>query len=209
MPKLVDHAQRREELAAALWRVVVREGIESASVRRVAAEAGWSTGSLRHYFASQSDLIAFAMELVVQRVRARLAAQPARRDRRAVAAALLHEVLPLDAERRAEMQVWLAFTTRALVEPGLRELRDRAHDGMRTLCRHVVDLLGAPEPEREAERLHALVDGLALHAVLAPAVTTPARQVDLLAAHLDGLRPRRLPASAPGRHVDAALTPEG
>ena len=30
MPKLVDHAERRLELAAALWRVVVRDGIEHA-----------------------------------------------------------------------------------------------------------------------------------------------------------------------------------
>lgn len=188
MPKIVDHAQRREELAAALWRVIVREGIESASVRRVAAEAGWSTGSLRYYFDSQSDLVAFAMDLVIQRVTERLAALSAGSE----AVALLHEVLPLDDERRAEMQVWLAFTTRALVEPDLRELRDRAHAAMRNLCRHVVDLLGAPEPEREAERLHALVDGLALHAVFAGDVTTPARQVEILSAHLNALgQPRR------------------
>ena len=48
MPKVVDHAARREQLAAALWRVVVRDGVEAASLRRVAAEAGWSVGSLRH-----------------------------------------------------------------------------------------------------------------------------------------------------------------
>jgi AcrR family transcriptional regulator len=183
VPKLVDHSERRQELAAALWRLVMREGIEAASLRRVAAEAGWSTGSLRHYFQTQSDLLAFAMELVVDRVRARVAAldDPA---------ALLHQVLPLDDERRAEMQVWLAFTMRALVDPRLRELRDEAHAGLRGLCRRVVDALGAPEPEREAERLHALVDGLALHAVLAPDVTTPERQAELLGLALGELTSR-------------------
>ena len=173
MPKVVDHAERREELAAALWRLVMREGIEAASLRRVAAEAGWSSGSLRHYFDTQSDLLAFAMELVVERVRERVAPldDPAE---------LLHQVLPLDAERRAEMQVWLAFTMRALVDPRLRALRDEAHAALRGLCLRVVHALGARDAEREAERLHALVDGLALHAVLAPDVTTPERQVELL-----------------------------
>jgi hypothetical protein len=35
--------------------------------------------------------------------------------------------------------------------------------------------------------VHALIDGLALHAVLDPATTTPARQTELLAAQLDAL----------------------
>jgi AcrR family transcriptional regulator len=190
MPKQVDHAQRREELADALWRVVTREGVEHASLRRVAAEGGWSTGSLRHYFETQSELLAFAMELVVERVGARVAALDPHADPRTLAERLLHEVLPLDPERRAEMQVWLAFTTRALVDPSLRELRDGAHAGLRQLCRDAIALVGAPPSEPEAERLHALIDGLALHAVLDPATTTPERQVELVAAHLDGLARR-------------------
>jgi hypothetical protein len=99
----------------------------------------------------------------------------------------LHEVLPLDPERRTEMQVWLAFTTRSLVEPPLRALRDQAHAGLRALCRAAAALAGARAPARDAERLHALVDGLALHAVLDPEVTTPARQVELLAAEFDAM----------------------
>lgn len=190
MPKQVDHIQRREELAAALWRLVMRDGIEAASLRRVAAEAGWSAGSLRHYFGTQAELLAFAMELVMERVTARLAALGPDPDPRAMADRLLHEVLPLDPERRAEMQVWLAFTMRALVDPELRELRDRAHAGLRSVCRAAVELLGAAPAEREAERLHALLDGLALHAVLDPATTTSERQLELLADHLDGLDPR-------------------
>src|SRR5687768_18378949 len=167
MPKQVDHEERREQLAGALWRVVTRDGIEAASLRGVAAEAGWSVGSLRHYFATQSELLAFAMELVMRRVRQRLSATQDERDPRRRAALLLHELLPLDAERRAEMQVWLAFTTRSLVEPELRELRASAHAGLRGLCRTAAELLGAGS-ESDAERLHALVDGLALHAVLDP-----------------------------------------
>jgi AcrR family transcriptional regulator len=187
VPKQVDHEQRREELAAALWRLVMREGIEGASVRRVAAEAGWSTGSLRHYFQTRSELLAFAMELVVERVGARVAAPPAGLDRRAIAEWVLQQVLPLDAERRAEAQVWLAFTTLALADPALRELRDRAHEGLRGLCASALELIAAPASvgDAEPERLHALIDGLALHAVLDPGVTTPERQIELLAAHLD------------------------
>jgi AcrR family transcriptional regulator len=187
MPKVVDHERRREELASALWELVLRDGIEAASVRRVAAEAGCSSGSLRHYFVTQSELLGFAMELVTQRVTERVGAHRYSGDPRATAERLLHEVLPLDAERHAEAQVWLAFTARSLVEPGLRALRDQAHVGLRGLCTTAAELLGAADPEREGERLQATIDGLALHAVLDPATTTPARQVELLAAQLDAV----------------------
>jgi BetI-type transcriptional repressor, C-terminal len=72
----------------------------------------------------------------------------------------------------------------------LRELRDEPHTALRGLCRGAVDALGAPSPEAEAERLHALIDGLALHAILAPGGTPPAPQRELLAAHLGALATR-------------------
>jgi AcrR family transcriptional regulator len=199
VPKQVDHDERRQELADAVWRVVTRDGIEAASLRGVAAEAGWSTGSLRHYFATQSELLMFAMELVMQRVADRLRAVPSDAGPRRRAEQALHEALPLDADRRTEMQVWLAFTSRALIDPALRPLRDRAHAELRELCRGVARLLGAASPSAAGERLHATVDGLALHALLAPAVTTPARQRELLAAELDAMGPRPAATARGGR----------
>jgi AcrR family transcriptional regulator len=172
VPKLVDHDTRREEIASALWRVVTRDGIEAASIRKVAAEAGASTGSLRHYFDSQSGLLAFAMEQVVERVTERVRAL--REDDHA---GRLAQILPLDPPRRAEVEVWVAFTARALVDPALRPLRDDAHAALRELCRAAAG--------DGAEALHALVDGLALHGILAPDVTTPARQLELLREQLE------------------------
>jgi hypothetical protein len=128
-----------------------------------------------------AELLAFAMELVAERVGERVRAL---REQGATAAQLLEQVLPLDDERLAEAQVWLAFTTRALVDPRLKDLRDSAHTALRGLCREAAALTGAVDPELEGERLHALVDGLALHALLDPATTTPARQRTLLAEAL-------------------------
>jgi len=74
MPKVVDPVERRRELAEAVWRVIRRDGIEGASVREVAREAELSTGSLRHYFGTQSELLTFAMRSVMQRIERRVAA---------------------------------------------------------------------------------------------------------------------------------------
>jgi AcrR family transcriptional regulator len=195
MPKLVDHERRRSQLAEAVWTVIRRDGLERASVRNVAREAGLSMGSLRHYFATQAELLCFAMQLVGDRARARIAALPPTADARQAAERLLHELVPLDDERRAEAEVWLAFTGRALVDPEQRAIYERIHDQLRAACTRAVTLLvdagltaGSLDVALEASRLHALLDGLALHAVVRPAAVTPSRVKAVLARHLEELQ---------------------
>ncbi|MGH3022430.1 MAG: TetR/AcrR family transcriptional regulator [Gaiellaceae bacterium] len=190
----IDTDSRRRELGEALWRVVLRDGIEAASVRKVAAEAGLSAGSLRHVFPSQAELLVFAMQLVIDEVTRRVEAVDASGELRDVVERLLQSLLVLDLETRAVFDVWLAFVVRARVDPGLRPLRDETHAQVRGLCRRAVETLQAGgraradlDVSQETERLHALVDGLAMHATLDPELTTPARQVEILARHLDTL----------------------
>jgi AcrR family transcriptional regulator len=166
VPKIVDPDARRAELARAVWAVARRDGIEHASVRTVAAEAGYSAGSLRHYFPNHSELLAFALQVVVDRIRSRLAGLDRDREPRRAARQVLHELLPLDDERRAENEVWLAFTARALVDPSLREIQAEVDDALRRTWTDVAEALAVDDPQLEGERLHALVDGLCVHAAL-------------------------------------------
>lgn len=203
MPKIVDHDQRREEIAAALTRLVARVGVEGASVRAVAGEAGWSVGAVRHYFATQEELLRFAVAQQLQRLPERLrvvhGTVPAGRGR---AEAVVAELLPLDDERLAEARVWLALLGRSLIDPTLDDLRLTAYAGERYLCRAVVcDLLGRPWPEdlqdaldppheEEAAKFHAVLDGLTLLGASYPDTRPAAAILRLLAAHLDDLERR-------------------
>jgi len=186
---MVDADQRRDEIAAAVWRVIRRDGLERASVREVAREAGLSTGSLRHYFRSQPELLVFTMSSVVERVERRIAAVHQPDDVLQAAKLVLAELLPLDDERHAENEVWMAFTSRALVDPELGSLRDEAYDRMREACVLWVGRLcgdaGEDVREVEAERLFAVLDGLAVHAAVRPERATPARLRAVLDHHLD------------------------
>jgi predicted DNA-binding transcriptional regulator YafY len=101
----------------------------------------------------------------------------------------LAELLPLDAERQAENQVWLAFTAAALVDPDLRTLRNEAYDLEREGCRRWVRRLrpaAAPrEVNLETDRLFALLDGLAVHAAMRPDQATTKRLLAVLTCHLE------------------------
>ncbi len=195
MPKIVDHDQRREEIARAVWRLIVSAGMGGVSVRNVAREAGLSQGALRHYFASQPALLLFSMQQVDAQVLRRLAALreqglPPRQHVRD----MLTQVLPMDAQRRAELQVWWAFVTQAGSDSRLRahaeqvyaKLRSGMLGAIRHLRTHDVLRKGLDE-SIEAERLYALVDGLALHAILKPDAMQPSVMAEVLETHLDSL----------------------
>ncbi|MGN7176702.1 TetR family transcriptional regulator [Paenibacillus sp. FSL R5-0490] len=191
MPKKVDHEKQKHILAKAAWRVIKKEGIEGASVRKIAEEAGLSPGSLRHYFSNQSELLAYSMNLVSERVKIRIQNAPFTEDHFENMILVLGELLPLDEERRLEMEVWIAFNIKALVDPNLAELSSRVYDEMKEGIRKVIEglkLLGISRSDlkaaEEVERLYALIDGLALHAVMKPDLFTESKMKGIIRTHL-------------------------
>jgi AcrR family transcriptional regulator len=188
MPKIVDHDARRAELAAAVWRVASRDGLGGVTMRGVAAEAGWSTGALGHYFADKEELLVFAFETVADRVGKRvLKAAERTRDPLELVRTQLAEGLAIDAERRAEVRVWFAFLGLAETRPRLakagrdayRLWRDRVMKTLVTAQRQgLVD--ESIDPAREAAALIALVDGLAIQASFDGRAISAARQLEIL-----------------------------
>ncbi len=187
MPKVVDHEERRAEVAAAVWRIVSRDGLEAATVRRVAAETGMSTSVVSHYFAGKDDLLRLAFRIVVERGRERAVADSATGGR---ARALLITALPIDAERRAEARVWFAFLGLAVSRPDLADDQRRAYTAWRGAVATALREDGLPDEadaETEAAALIALVDGLTVQATFAPRKMPAARQVALLDERLTAL----------------------
>lgn len=188
MPKLIDHAERRVAIAEAAWRVVLRDGVAGVSVRVVAAEAGLATASLRHTFPTQESLLAFCFELVLDRAANRIASIPACGSARAHAEQAVLHVLPLDAERHGEMQVWIAFTAASMVSAALAPVYARGHDDLRELCRSVVSAVApCADLELESAHLHALIDGLAMHLVSRPQPGAADTAQQVIRAHLNSL----------------------
>lgn len=112
---MASNSSHRRELAEAVWRIILRDGVEGVSVRNVASEAGWSTGALRHYFGTKEDLLAGAAGLLEERVISRFENKSYGGNPREAVWSALCEVLPLDGERRTEGALWFAFAAR---EPG-------------------------------------------------------------------------------------------
>ncbi len=195
MPRVVDHDERREEIAEAAWRVLEREGLPGADLRGIAREAGFTTGVITHYFRDKRELMAFAFGLVVERSTARMAEACGR----AGLLEALAQMLPLDEERRRETRVWLVLVGASLTDPGLaRALRQRyrqAREAVFPVFRAVVGEPVGEDLEELGDELLAVVDGLTVDALADPERYPPERQLGLLRRSLTRLG---LPAEGSG-----------
>jgi TetR/AcrR family transcriptional repressor of bet genes len=196
VPKVVDHEERRAQLATAVWSIASREGLEAVTVRRVAEEAGCSTGALVHYFETKEELLLFAFRTVADRVGRRLAeAEERTSEPLELVRAQLVEGLPLDRERQAEVRVWFALLGLALTRPALaraqrvtyRAWRDRVA-GWLGDAQERGDIRPDVDPAAEAAALVGLIDGLAIQATFEPRALSPQRQLQMVDAQLAALR---------------------
>jgi AcrR family transcriptional regulator len=201
VPKIVDAEARRAEIVEAVFRIIAVDGLERASLREVADEAGLAVGSVRHYFAGSEELLSHSFTAVVDRIMVRLsAALPAMREstpgtgpHRAAVLTLLGEFLPLDEERAVDACVWMAFKNAARIRPFLAAVADRSHREVAAVVGQVIAALvtddgdGQQSLAVEAERLLATLDGLCMHALLQPAWMTAEMCHDVLDRHLRSL----------------------
>ena len=124
MPRKVDieqHERQKAEIARAVWALAARTGLESVSVRQVAAEARVSPGRVQHYFRTKEDMLLFGLELaqrrMEERVEQRLRRLPEPVDSEDVLRAALEEMLGEDPDTRQALRVSVAFLPRATEDP--------------------------------------------------------------------------------------------
>lgn len=194
MPKIVDHDERRREVLTAARRVIVRDGIDAATTRAIAKEAGYSNGVLAHYFTDKDEILLSALRQSHQRIRERLARKVDSASGLAALRELLLDNLPLDAERAQETRLEVSFWSRSLAAERLAEVQRAEAAELRTAVRDLLSQAAAAGElttdqslDDVTEQLLALVDGLSLHLLLYPDRLRRADLERLLLQFLDRL----------------------
>ncbi|HZE39395.1 MAG TPA: TetR family transcriptional regulator C-terminal domain-containing protein [Stackebrandtia sp.] len=201
MPKIVDPTVRRTEVIEAVFRIAERDGLEHASLRNIAAEAGLAVGSVRHYFADHAEVMTFAMRELVERMSQRILRhadtigdRDAAADRFEATLDLLAEFLPLDDARRTEEAAWLSFVNAARTDARLRPYAKRMHEGFRMVTTRVIAggqetgrIAATVDVDLESERLAAVLDGLTLSAITQPDAWDNATALAVVRRHMEDL----------------------
>ena len=197
MPDVTGPSDR---LLGCVLDLLVAEGYEGISIRRVATAAGVSIGAVQHHFATKDALLAAAMDRVSQQFQERLerriapGAGPAEWLR-----AVADELVSTGEERRPASVIWLVRMARAAVHEPTAEVHRREWQQVEDL---LAQLVAAARPDLaeevvrdEATVLLALLDGLAGAVAVEPGRVPAERAEALVARHLDALLdPARPPA---------------
>lgn len=163
------------------WRAIMRAGLElfaergfaGVTVAEIAARAGVSKGLMYRHVRSKDELL---QAIVADRLR-NATSLLAQVEREASAAERLRQLVRLSlwdvVESRQEIRLYIALRLQPegapAVHAGLEELA-AAVAGMADPVLEILRALGSTEPEREAELLQAILDGLALRLLIdAPA----------------------------------------
>jgi len=172
MPRIVDHDERRREIADAMLEIVAELGIGAATIRAVADKSGWSTGVITHYFKSRDDLLMGGLRRAGERSAMRQREIGRTMIGRQAVEAILEENLPLDKRRLALTRIFVFFYAAAAADPVMRvEI-----DGYLSLWRRQTekaigaaqksgDIDAALDPGETAADLVAMADGLSCHAL--------------------------------------------
>jgi TetR/AcrR family transcriptional repressor of bet genes len=193
MPKIVDHAKRREEIALVACEVVAARGFEQATVARIARAAGYTTGMVAHYYESKQAIILAALRLILLRIEERLTRE--RVSGEANLLSVLSEALAVDTQRFTECAFWMAFWGQVSTDKRLKRLNAWVHrEYMRLFARCFAEHWPEWSTWPPATRDHVLrsvvtfINGLTAGAVTSPRDWPAAVQLEQLDLQLDLLR---------------------
>jgi TetR/AcrR family transcriptional regulator, transcriptional repressor of bet genes len=203
MPKIVDHQQRREEIALVACRVVAHYGFDQATIVRIAREAGYTTGMVAHYFDTKQDIIVAALRLILRRIEERLT--PTTADGAPDLLALLTEALPVDETRYMECAVWIAFWGQVPADKRLKRINGWLHREYwrlfeRCLARSWSEWQDwTPETRQQVLRsVITFINGVTASTVVSRGDWPAARQIEQLRLQLELLRGWALSSAGAG-----------
>ncbi|NJO79710.1 MAG: TetR family transcriptional regulator [Cyanobacteria bacterium RM1_2_2] len=190
----MSYDERRIEVTEATWRVIIREGLDRASMRAIAQELGSSTGVVTHYFRNKDELTLFALEQVFGKLFTDMKAATQGQQGIYRLEQMLLSALPLEANGIPGWQVWVAFLGYAIGREPLIQEHQKRYDSLRQLiCQELADLQAAKlirndlDLTLEAHALIALVDGIGTGVVINPKQFSAEQQRYLVQRHIKTL----------------------
>jgi AcrR family transcriptional regulator len=191
VPKIVDHHERRLELVDATWRIIARNGLEGATLREIALEAGFANGALKPYFPTKDTLLEFAFSHVFNRTNQRIARVLGTMTGLAALRAFCLEVLPLDEERINEARIVIPFWQKAVNDPQKARIHQQSMAEWATTIQRLLaearaagDIRAAVDDALLAGQLLDMLLGAQIAAALSPAGSPIAGQAEQLEGYL-------------------------
>lgn len=179
-----NHEVRRKRIAEIAHGVIARDGIEAATIRRIAAEVGYSTAVVTYYFENKQDLLGSVLHLLgdLNRTKFDQFAQCQPPD----LVGYLLSMTAIEPEDRAGWRVCVAFWERSLDAPEFAAALRSWIDEVLGRIAWFIDAI-APDchdADSIATQLFDLVQGISTHMLFDPGRWPPEAVRTALAEHV-------------------------
>lgn len=171
---------------------MLEQGMEAASSRNIAKEAGLSLGALRYYFSSQEELMLYAEALIFERLTEKTS-EIFQQDKTPLEKIIevLMVFLPAADELEVEAKVRLIFKLQGSHSRKVyQEGQDVALQAIKNVMSNLI-LLNMLKKELdvplETDRLINLLDGMVLDALVRPERSNREQQRRMIVYHLEGI----------------------
>ncbi|MFT4230372.1 MAG: TetR/AcrR family transcriptional regulator [Microbacterium sp.] len=201
MPKVIDHDERRRHIVDVTWQIILEGGMETATMREIAARAGFANGALKHYFPGKDDIIRATYDSALATMTQFVL--DAVGDKRGIEAIRAHclAALPLDDFSVSAGRVQVAFWNSALGNPDLATFFSRHMQEWReSIARYLAEgradgeIVSDLSDDEVISRIMLLNTGANVLALLAPETSTRELQIAHLEALLSDLATAPVPA---------------
>lgn len=164
----VDHDERKRLIAAKAREIIGAEGLDAATIRRLASELGFSTRCITHYFADKEELLLQTYEVFEREGFEHFSAVLVEDPRNIVGCIMA--MTPTDPLNLSLWRLYVGFWDRAGRDPRFAVAQQRSITAAQNL---IAGAIAARAPWIEdrcrcAREIIALVNGIAVQALLEP-----------------------------------------
>jgi len=194
MPKIVDHQQKREQIAAMASRMIAQHGLEHTSMRSLAKASDCTTGMITHYFPYKNSILVAAIDYVASNQLSRIEAVSIGAPRDILK--IFSTNLPINEDDRVALLVWLALWSMSTINIELAAVQRRIHNDYLNLYAGILAGAGVTDDKAEAmvwsERVLTVINGLSVRALQAPLQWTGDQLKNELAIFIDQIFGKRI-----------------
>lgn len=196
MPKVVNHDERRVEIAHATWAAVQSVGIDNLTLRDITLEANFTTGVLSHYFRDKNSVLRFSFTIASKKIFERiLDANKTIESNIICLRNAMTEVLPDPSKTESIAFVSMCFGIRNSNDPLLVEEYKTNKDEYRDILKKYIanaiktgEITRFTKTEDILDLILSVVDGVCIASLLNPEDYTKKRCARIIESMIDRLK---------------------
>ncbi len=186
MPRIVDDAERRDEIGRVALEIAFADGVSAVTFRAVAAGLGaTSTTAVTHYASSRVEVLKLMLSSFYSAVQTALEPGDGSEEPRAALAALIESVLPTDPFTLLGARIAFDASLQIGSDLGSQDELERWGEWLYTRVESLVEQIHGPSSIAVSDAVVATVTGVSLSTLIDGDYWTPERQRAAVVATLD------------------------